>query len=66
MSLDLGPTDRASGDGHAVVIGSSLAGLAAAQALVDHMDRVTVIERDRLPLTPAGAVAWRSPGTRTP
>ncbi|MFJ9058754.1 FAD-dependent monooxygenase [Streptomyces sp. NPDC102409] len=55
MSLDLGPTDRASGDGHAVVIGSSLAGLAAAQALVDHMDRVTVIERDRLPLTPR----WR-------
>ncbi|HET6356923.1 FAD-dependent oxidoreductase [Streptomyces sp.] len=55
MSLDQGPTDRASGDGHAVVIGSSLAGLTAAQALVDHMDRVTVIERDRLPLGPR----WR-------
>ncbi|MEK8144942.1 NAD-binding protein [Streptomyces sp. M10(2022)] len=63
MSLDLlGPAD---GDGHAVVIGSSLAGLTAAQALVDHVDRVTVIERDRLPLALAGAAVWHSPGTRT-
>ncbi|WP_419992788.1 NAD(P)/FAD-dependent oxidoreductase [Streptomyces boninensis] len=37
------------GDGHAVVIGSSLAGLTAARALANSMDRVTVIERDRLP-----------------
>ncbi|MDK1475824.1 FAD-dependent monooxygenase [Streptomyces sp. 549] len=34
---------------HAVVIGGSLAGLLAAQVLADHCDRVTVIERDRLP-----------------
>ncbi|MFC0845183.1 FAD-dependent oxidoreductase [Streptomyces noboritoensis] len=41
----------ASRDGgrHAVVIGASLAGLLAAQVLADHADRVTVVERDRLP-----------------
>lgn len=38
--------------GHAVVIGSSIAGLAAARVLSDHFDRVTLIERDRLPATP--------------
>ncbi|MER7758941.1 hypothetical protein [Streptomyces sp. NPDC097619] len=43
------------GEGHAVVIGSSLAGLTAAAALVRHMDRVTVIEKDRLPRGPR----WR-------
>ncbi|KUH39336.1 MULTISPECIES: FAD-dependent oxidoreductase [Streptomyces] len=55
MSLD--PTSRGpdTGDGHAVVIGSGFAGLTAARALVDHMDRVTVIERDRLPRGPR----WR-------
>ncbi|PKV88883.1 NAD(P)/FAD-dependent oxidoreductase [Streptomyces sp. TLI_146] len=37
------------GGRHAVVIGASLAGLLAAQVLADHADRVTVIERDRLP-----------------
>ncbi|WP_181139737.1 NAD(P)/FAD-dependent oxidoreductase [Streptomyces sp. Ru71] len=37
------------GHGHAVVIGSGLAGLTAARALANFMDRVTVIERDRLP-----------------
>ncbi|GHD53423.1 NAD(P)/FAD-dependent oxidoreductase [Streptomyces galbus] len=37
------------GHGHAVVIGSGLAGLAAAGALARFMDRVTVIERDWLP-----------------
>ncbi|MFG2356437.1 NAD(P)-binding protein [Streptomyces sp. NPDC048521] len=37
------------GHGHAVVIGSSLAGLTAARALANFMDRVTVIERDRQP-----------------
>ncbi|OQR63521.1 hypothetical protein B6E66_14505 [Streptomyces maremycinicus] len=40
------------GHGHAVVIGSSLAGLTAARALANFMDRVTVIERDRLPRGP--------------
>jgi 2-polyprenyl-6-methoxyphenol hydroxylase-like FAD-dependent oxidoreductase len=34
---------------HAVVIGGSLAGLLAARVLADHYDRVTVLERDRLP-----------------
>ncbi|GAB4448628.1 MAG: hypothetical protein Fur0044_44310 [Anaerolineae bacterium] len=37
---------------HAIVIGSSIAGLAAARVLSDHFARVTVIERDRLPVTP--------------
>lgn len=52
MSLRSGTGGRDAGDGHAVVIGSGLAGLTAAQALVDHMDRVTVVERDRLPRGP--------------
>ncbi|MBH1935786.1 pyridine nucleotide-disulfide oxidoreductase [Streptomyces sp. AV19] len=52
MSLRSGTGGRDAGDGHAVVIGSGLAGLTAAQALVDHMDRVTVVERDRLPQGP--------------
>jgi flavin-dependent dehydrogenase len=34
---------------HAVVIGGSLAGLCAARALVDHVDQVTVVDRDRFP-----------------
>jgi len=38
---------------HAVVIGGSMAGLLAARVLSDHFDRVTVIERDRYPATPA-------------
>lgn len=38
--------------GHAVVIGSSIAGLTAARILSDYFDRVTLIERDRLPTTP--------------
>ena len=38
--------------GHAIVIGSSIAGLAAARVLSDHFAHVTIIERDRLPATP--------------
>jgi 2-polyprenyl-6-methoxyphenol hydroxylase-like FAD-dependent oxidoreductase len=38
--------------GHAVVIGSSIAGLTIARVLTDHFARVTIIERDRLPDTP--------------
>ncbi len=38
--------------GHAVVIGSSIAGLTAARVLVDHFERVTIVDRDRLPETP--------------
>lgn len=35
--------------GHAVVLGGSMAGLVAARALTDAFERVTVVERDRLP-----------------
>ncbi len=38
---------------HAVVIGAGIAGLTAAQALADHFEQVTVLERDRLPDTAA-------------
>ncbi|MHC0430235.1 FAD-dependent oxidoreductase [Streptomyces sp. O3] len=55
MSLEPGAPGGHDGDGHAVVIGSSLAGLTAARALANSMDRVTVIERDRLPDGPR----WR-------
>jgi 2-polyprenyl-6-methoxyphenol hydroxylase-like FAD-dependent oxidoreductase len=34
---------------HAIVIGASMAGLAAAAALAPHYERVTVLERDALP-----------------
>src|SRR5574341_1388863 len=34
---------------HAVVIGGSMAGITAARILTDHFDRVTIVERDRLP-----------------
>jgi len=37
---------------HAIVIGGSIAGLTTARVLTDHFDRVTLIERDRLPDTP--------------
>ncbi|MFD4370960.1 NAD(P)/FAD-dependent oxidoreductase [Streptomyces sp. NPDC058486] len=37
---------------HAVVIGGSLAGLLAARALAEHAERVTVVERDRVPEGP--------------
>lgn len=40
---------------HAVVLGASMAGLLAARALADHVEKVTVLERDVLP----GAVASR-------
>jgi flavin-dependent dehydrogenase len=41
------------GTGHAVVVGASIAGLLAARALIDHFERVTVVERDQLPTGPA-------------
>jgi 2-polyprenyl-6-methoxyphenol hydroxylase-like FAD-dependent oxidoreductase len=37
---------------HAIVIGASIAGLLAAHVLVDHFDRITIIERDHLPREP--------------
>ncbi|MEZ4862745.1 MAG: FAD-dependent monooxygenase [Caldilineaceae bacterium] len=39
-------------NGHAIVIGGSIAGMLAARVLTNHFARVTVIERDRLPETP--------------
>jgi 2-polyprenyl-6-methoxyphenol hydroxylase-like FAD-dependent oxidoreductase len=38
---------------HAVVLGGSMAGLLAARSLAEFFDRVTVVERDPLPDTPA-------------
>ena len=40
------------GFSHAVVAGASMAGLLAARVLSEHFDRVTLIERDRLPGRP--------------
>ena len=37
---------------HAVVIGGSIGGLLAARTLLDHFDRVTVLDRDHLPDSP--------------
>ncbi|WP_314225113.1 FAD-dependent oxidoreductase [Streptomyces zaehneri] len=50
--MDARVVDGGGGHGHAVVIGSSVAGLTAARALANFMDHVTVIERDRLPRGP--------------
>ncbi|WP_405624809.1 NAD(P)-binding protein [Streptomyces sp. NBC_00016] len=52
LGLDARVADTSGGHGHAVVIGSGLAGLTAARALGAFMDRVTVIERDWLPRGP--------------
>ncbi|HXT43100.1 MAG TPA: FAD-dependent oxidoreductase [Pseudonocardiaceae bacterium] len=35
--------------GHAVVVGGGMAGLLAARVLINHFERVTLIERDQLP-----------------
>ena len=37
---------------HAVVIGASIAGLLAGRILTNHFERVTIVERDRLPQEP--------------
>lgn len=34
---------------HAIVVGAGMAGLLAARVLADHFDRVTIVDRDRLP-----------------
>jgi 2-polyprenyl-6-methoxyphenol hydroxylase-like FAD-dependent oxidoreductase len=44
---------RTSRHDHAIVLGASMGGLAAAQALSRHFQRITIIERDRLPGHPA-------------
>jgi phytoene dehydrogenase-like protein len=46
---------------HAIVLGASMAGLAAARVLADAYQRVTVLERDTLP----GAAAHRKGATPT-
>ena len=46
-------TTRTGAPRHVVVVGGSIAGLLAARALVDHVDRVTVLDRDDLPREPA-------------
>jgi len=38
---------------HAIVVGGSIAGLLAARVLSDHFERVTILDRDRLPLEEA-------------
>ncbi|MET9445078.1 FAD-dependent monooxygenase [Streptomyces sp. NPDC006610] len=48
--------DAHDGHGHAVVVGSGIAGLTAARALANFMDKVTVVERDWVP---RGAVVRR-------
>ena len=39
-------------NGHAIVIGGSIAGMLAARVLSDHFERVTVLDRDALPDAP--------------
>ena len=48
IGLQHGRSTR-SGGRHAIVIGSGIAGLLAARVLAEHVDRVTVVERDRPP-----------------
>ncbi|HEY4668628.1 MAG TPA: hypothetical protein VIH05_02520 [Tepidiformaceae bacterium] len=36
-------------ENHAIVLGASMCGIVTARALAEHFDRVTVIERDRIP-----------------
>jgi 2-polyprenyl-6-methoxyphenol hydroxylase-like FAD-dependent oxidoreductase len=47
-----GPASVGRRDGHAVVIGGSMAGLLAARVLARHFERVTLIERDTFPAEP--------------
>ena len=44
------PMER--GLGHAIVIGSSIAGLLSARVLAEHFDKVLVLEREQLPKGP--------------
>lgn len=46
------PTRISGGDGHAVVIGGSIAGLLAARVLSDKYEHVTLVEQDPLPDEP--------------
>ncbi|MGK3997561.1 NAD(P)/FAD-dependent oxidoreductase [Sorangium sp. So ce1024] len=49
---------------HAVVVGAGIAGLIAARVLADHVERVTVLERDRLPPSPEGDARRGAPQGR--
>ncbi|BDA69088.1 hypothetical protein MicvaDRAFT_0831 [Rivularia sp. IAM M-261] len=46
-------TGESFNNGHAVVIGGSIAGLLAGRVLINHFDKVSIIERDYFPETPA-------------
>lgn len=52
MAEELSPVSPGTGLRHAVVIGSGMAGLLAAGVLAGHADRVTVVDRDRVPEEP--------------
>ncbi len=43
-------SDAPAGTGHAVVMGAGMAGLAVAKALTAGFERVTIVDRDRLPV----------------
>ena len=45
-------THTPSTESRALVIGGSIGGLLAARVLANHFDRVTIVERDRLPELP--------------
>ena len=47
---NLSQSDEQSDRQHAIVIGGSLAGLLAARVLADHFGRVTLLERDTIPV----------------
>jgi len=49
-------------EGHAVVLGGSIAGLLAARVLADAYDQVTVVDRDELP--PGGSLRRGAPQAR--
>ena len=46
------PVAHEPGTSSALVIGAGMAGLLAARALAGHVERVTVVERDQLPVGP--------------
>lgn len=50
---------------HAVVLGASMAGLAAARALCEHFERVTLVERDALGDVPGKRKGVPQGDTRT-
>jgi phytoene dehydrogenase-like protein len=63
MRQDTSNGTRPAGETHALVVGGSMAGLLAARVLSDYFDRVTIVERDPLPDSRAGAS--RRPDTST-